>query len=132
MRGLARFRSRDQMKRRQRATGRLRMFLRAAIMSWRRFRFGLRAVDSTFYMAADAIISSDLVARPYSFVGTGSLIGPGVILGKYAMIGPRVAIVGRDHRFDLPGVPIIFSGRPEYRETRIGDDAWIGCGAILI
>jgi len=48
------------------------------------------------------------------------------------MIGPRVAIVGRDHLFTKPGTPIIFSGRPELPSTEIGDDVWIGYGAIVI
>jgi acetyltransferase-like isoleucine patch superfamily enzyme len=48
------------------------------------------------------------------------------------MIGPRVSIVGADHIYDKPGIPIIFSGRPELNPTIIEQDVWIGCGAILI
>jgi acetyltransferase-like isoleucine patch superfamily enzyme len=113
-------------------TKHLRRLARRVIMAWRRLAHGLRNVDPTFYMAKDVQVSKDLCAGPYSFIGSGSMIGPGVTLGKYSMIGPRVSIVGRDHNYDIPGVPIIFAGRPIYRPTVIEDDVWIGCGAILI
>lgn len=48
------------------------------------------------------------------------------------MLASSVSIVGGDHRFDLPGVPTIFSGRDVNRTVRIGDDVWIGHGAILM
>jgi acetyltransferase-like isoleucine patch superfamily enzyme len=41
-------------------------------------------------------------------------------------------IMGDDHNFDLPGVPIVFSGRPLLRPTTIEDDAWIGARAIVL
>jgi acetyltransferase-like isoleucine patch superfamily enzyme len=83
-------------------------------------------------MAARTHVARDLVAREYSFVNVDCLIGPRVTLGRYAMIGPRVSVVGGDHRFDSPGVPIIFSGRPAMPRTVVEDDAWIGCGAVII
>lgn len=107
-------------------------FGRRALMSIRRIRFRLRNVHSTFYLAKEAIVASDLVAGPFSFVGRRSVIGPGVSLGAYTMVGPNVSIIGRDHVFDIPGTPIIFSGRPPYSKTDIGADCWIGNGAILI
>jgi lysophospholipase L1-like esterase len=55
-----------------------------------------------------------------------------VQLGPYSMLGPRVSIVGGDHRFDRPGLPIIFSGRPALEKTIIEADVWIGAGAILL
>jgi len=48
------------------------------------------------------------------------------------MLGPDVVIVGADHRFDLPGVPVIFSGRPQMKETVIGKDAWCGARSIIM
>jgi acetyltransferase-like isoleucine patch superfamily enzyme len=32
----------------------------------------------------------------------------------------------------VPGTPMIFSGRPEQPPTVIGDDAWIGVGAVVM
>jgi len=105
---------------------------RAAIMNVRRRRFGLRSVSKTFYLAGGATVSHDLIAHEFSYVGPDCLIGPGVELGRYAMLGPRVCIVGDDHNFSKPGTPIIFSGRPTLRRTRVEADAWVGCGAVLM
>jgi acetyltransferase-like isoleucine patch superfamily enzyme len=43
-----------------------------------------------------------------------------------------VAIVGVDHRTDVPGKPMIFSGRPASRRTVICDDVWIGIGTVVM
>jgi acetyltransferase-like isoleucine patch superfamily enzyme len=48
------------------------------------------------------------------------------------MVGPSVKIVGNDHIFSIVGTPIIFSGRPVFKRTIIGDDAWIGAGSIIL
>ena len=105
---------------------------RKAIMIIRRKRYRLKRVHSTFYMAGHNSVSPDLLAHAYSYIGPNCLIGPMVELGAYAMIGPRVSIIGADHIYDKPGIPIIFSGRPELSPTIIDQDVWIGCGAILI
>jgi acetyltransferase-like isoleucine patch superfamily enzyme len=106
--------------------------VRNVIMAYRHWRFGLKHVAPTFYVARDARVWSDLIAQDYSYIGPQCLIGPKCQLGPYAMIGPRVSIVGTEHIFDKPAVPIIFSGRPELKPTIIEADAWIGCGAILL
>jgi hypothetical protein len=105
---------------------------RAALMCWRRWRHGLRRVHPTFYLAPGSRVCPDLVAREFSYIGPECMIGPKVELGAYAMLGPRVSVVGGDHIYDRPGTPIIFSGRPELKPTFIESDAWVGCGAILI
>lgn len=101
-------------------------------MAWRRVRHGLKRVHPTFYMARSARVSRDLIAHEYSFVNIDCLIGPRVTLGRYVMLAPEVAIVGDDHRFDVPGAPILFSGRPPLQSTVIEDDAWIGFRAVII
>jgi acetyltransferase-like isoleucine patch superfamily enzyme len=105
--------------------------LRSAVMAVRRYRRRLANVHPTFYMPARTSVARDLKAGPYSFVNVDCVIGPHVSIGAYTMLAPRVAIVGNDHVWDRPGVPMIFSGRPEMRETVIGDDVWIGYGAIV-
>lgn len=105
---------------------------RSVRMAWLRRRYRLRSVDRTFYLGGPGAISPDLVAGPYAYVGPGCRICPRVVLGAYVMFGPEVAIMGADHRFDLPGVPTIFAGRPEPVTTRIEDDAWVGLRAILL
>ena len=105
---------------------------RAVIMSYRRWKYGLRHVHKTFYAGEGSRISRDLQAGEFAYIGPECIIGPKVQLGPYVMIGPRVSIIGGDHVYDRPGVPIIFSGRPGLEPTIIEADAWIGCGAILI
>lgn len=95
-------------------------------------RYRLRRVHPTFYTNDCSGISRDLLAHEYSFCGKGCMIGPKVELGAYVMLGPRVMIVGDDHVFDRAGVPIIFSGRPVKRETRLERDAWVGAGSIIM
>lgn len=101
-------------------------------MWWRRRRHGLRRAHPTFYLSHGCLVSPDLIAREFSYIGPACIVGAKVELGAYAMLGPRVSIVGGDHVFDVPGTPVIFSGRPELKPTVIESDAWIGCGAILL
>lgn len=108
------------------------LFVRGAVMMYRRQRYGLRSVHKSFYMLPGSTISKDLIAHEYSFIAQGAVIGPRVEIGAYVMFGPRVMIVGGDHVFDKPGVPIIFSGRPELPKTTIHADAWLGAGVTLI
>jgi acetyltransferase-like isoleucine patch superfamily enzyme len=106
--------------------------VRSVLMWVRRIKFGLRFVDKTFYMASGSHVCNDLIAGKYSFIGSQCMIGPKVKLGNYVMFGPRIAVIGADHIFNKPGVPIIFSGRPEMPTTIIEDDAWVGYGATLM
>lgn len=108
-------------------------FARRNLMAYRRWHFGLKHVHPTFYMARGSLVTSDLVAHEYSFLNIGCILGPKVELGRYVMLAPYVAIVGGDHEISTPGLPIIFSGRPnQIRTTIIEDDVWIGFGAIIL
>jgi len=111
---------------------RLRSRARQILMFLRRRRHGLTRVHRTFYLAAGSRVCRDLVACEYSYVGPECRIGPQVEIGPYSMLGPRVSIVGADHRFDRPGTPMIFSGRPPLYPTVIEADAWIGSGTTLM
>lgn len=62
-------------------------------------------------------------------------------IGDYCLIANRVAFVGRDdHDFHAIGVPVRFSPwiggdaerLPASHEIVVGDDVWIGYGAILL
>lgn len=105
---------------------------RFLIMLYRRKRYGLKFVDQSFFWSGKGMISKDLRAGKYTFVSDECRIGPKVIMGNYVMFGPRVSVTGSDHRFDLVGVPIIFSGRPALDETHIEDDVWIGHSSIIM
>jgi chloramphenicol O-acetyltransferase type B len=71
-------------------------------------------------------------------VGNCCFIGPecwflsSAVIGNYVMIAGRVAIVGGDHRIDVPGVPAIKAGRDVNKQVVIEDDVWIGYGSIIM
>jgi len=121
---------------------RLRQILRSNRILYRSFRqlrnrfqiwrYGLKNVHATTLIQGASHVSRDLVAHEYCFISEGCWIGTKVVLGKYVMLGPRVAFVGGAHRYDRAGVPIIFSGRPEYPPTVVEADVWVGYGAIIM
>lgn len=47
------------------------------------------------------------------------------------MLANNVSIIGGDHKYDIPGLPIIFSGRSSLASTIIGKDVWIGAHCII-
>lgn len=96
-----------------------------------RYFMGLKNVHSTFNIGGFSQISKDLIAHEYSFIGKDCIIYPGVTIGRYTMLAPRVMIIGGDHNFDVPGTPITFSGRPKIEKTEIGRDVWIGSNCII-
>ena len=72
-------------------------------------------------------------------VGRRSLIEVSGSIGDFCLIAAGVQIVGRlDHRIDQVGVPIALSewvgDRPEspLDAVHIGNDVWIGAGAIVL
>lgn len=105
---------------------------RQMIMSYKRLRYGLKSVHRTFYMSGKSFISKDFIAKEFSFISYGCHICPKVEIGPYVMFGPKVTVVGADHRYDCAGTPMIFSGRPPLKQTIIESDVWIGYGAIIM
>ncbi|WP_286856758.1 MULTISPECIES: acyltransferase [Sphingobacterium] len=104
----------------------VRKFFREFKMFYYRRRFNLKFVHKTFYMGGTSRVYSDLVAGAYSYVGPNCIIYPMVEIGNFTMLANNVSIIGGDHRYDVPGVPIVFSGRGTLNKTTIGKDVWIG------
>lgn len=71
-------------------------------------------------------------AGDHVYIGPYTEIAPRTKIGNYSSISSFVAIVGADHLYDVPGTPILFSGRPEPSHTVIGHDALIGHGVIIM
>ncbi|OYP37316.1 hypothetical protein CGZ80_05430 [Rhodopirellula sp. MGV] len=101
-------------------------------MAFRRRIGGCKSVHQSAYIVPSAKVCRDLILGEHAFVGAECSLTTGVEIGRYSLLASRVAIVGHDHVFDLPGVPTVFSGRPTAKRTRIGRDVWIGYGAILM
>jgi acetyltransferase-like isoleucine patch superfamily enzyme len=78
----------------------------------------------------------------HCYLGKDVLIETNCQIGRHVLVANRVGIVGRhDHDFREPGVPVRFghwigsAARPSrHRDeaVEIGDDVWIGYGAILL
>jgi acetyltransferase-like isoleucine patch superfamily enzyme len=98
----------------------------------RRWKHGVSSASTSCYLGPRCQVERDLIAKDFCYIGPECMLGPGVEIGMYAMLGPRVAVVGADHVFDTAGTPTIFAGRPNARRTVIGDDAWIGYGAVIM
>jgi acetyltransferase-like isoleucine patch superfamily enzyme len=112
----------------------VKQWLKACRMWWLRLTKyqGIR-VGPGFYVGRDVTIhGSGFEAGAYVYIGPYSEVAPNVQIGNYSMLSSNVVITGRDHRFDIPGTPIRFSGRPESVETRIGLDVWIGQGVTVL
>ena len=111
----------------------LRQKLRNIRMMYTRRRLGVKDIHPTFNIGRPCKqISPDLQAGAYGSIGYGANICPKVILGNYVLIAPEVQILGGDHLYDIPGVPIIFSGRPSIPSTYIEDDVWIGARVTIM
>lgn len=66
------------------------------------------------------------------FAGRNCHISCNAIIGRDVMFASCVALVGGDHKFDNINVPMIKSGRDVMRVVTIGDNCWIGHGAIIL
>lgn len=97
-----------------------------------RFRFRNARVGKSFHVGASVSIGAGFVAGDYVYIGPHSQLPPQVHIGHYSSLSAHVAVVGADHNYDPPGVPIVFAGRPPSRITTIGSDVLIGHGAILM
>lgn len=55
-----------------------------------------------------------------------------VTIGKNVMMGPNVAIITENHRFDRMDVPIREQGYYDRKPVVINDDVWIGMRVIIL
>lgn len=66
-------------------------------------------------------------------VGANNLIlgQGGVLIGNDCLLGPNVSILSENHNFDDLSIPIRNQGETRSR-TEIGNDVWIGAGAVVL
>lgn len=95
--------------------------------------FGYKGIGQDCYIVTKRrYLSKKAVIGDYSFVAEGCYIYPNVSVGRFALIAPRVNIVGGDHNFLNKEKPMCFSGRSEIKRTYIGDDVWVGQSATIM
>lgn len=110
----------------------LRMTLRRIRVALQRIRYRARNVHPTSYLGKNCAIHPSLRMGAYGYIGPRAVVPSGVTMGNYVMIGPELLITGADHRFDRPGVAVIFSGRPNPEDCVIEDDVWIGSRVTVL
>jgi maltose O-acetyltransferase len=84
----------------------------------------------------------DIRGERHVLIGKDVFIGPSVLMiaekgaeihiGDKVMLGPQVKFIASDHRFDDPSRPIKDSGYGKLADIRVGNDVWIGTGAIVL
>ena len=84
----------------------------------------------------------DIRGEAHIFIGRDVYIGPQVLMiadagaeihiGDKVMFGPQVKLIASDHRFDDPTRAIKDSGYAAVTGICVGNDVWIGTGAILL
>jgi acetyltransferase-like isoleucine patch superfamily enzyme len=67
-----------------------------------------------------------------SGLGRGCRVYGGLTLGEQVMVGPEVAFLASDHRFDRLDIPIGLQGMDDPAPPRIEDGAWIGLRATIL
>lgn len=97
-----------------------------------RIIWGYKRIHKTAYLCSKKSISKDIIIGPYVFIGPKCEIYPKVEIGDYSMLAAEVKIIGKDHIYGIPGIPIIFSGRDILQTTKIGKDVWIGSRCIIM
>jgi len=68
----------------------------------------------------------------HGFINKGCYLSGNIRAGHFLMLAGSVAIVGGDHVIDSVDMPMIFAGRDVAKKVEIGDDVWIGHGAIIL
>ena len=67
-----------------------------------------------------------------SGLGRGCRVYGGLTMGEEVMVGPEVAFLSENHRFDRLDQPIGWQGMTERVPPRIEDGAWIGLRATIL
>jgi len=104
----------------------LKLYYRLLRSYYRNLFYRLENFDPTNDIQKPIDIDKKIIIGKYCFIGKNAWICPNVFMGNYVIIAPELAILGGDHRFDILGIPIIYSNRPLTKKTIIEDDVWIG------
>ncbi len=109
-------------------------------IKWRRYKIG-----DGFHAGARVRLwaKHKIIIGKHFYIGRDSQIESDCIIGDYVIFGNKVAIVGKyDHNFHQVGVPVRIAMQIrdkdynwkgiEEKPVMIGNDVWIGYGAIIL
>lgn len=99
----------------------------------KRQNFNLR-VGKEFYCGRGCFISrkNNVSIGNYFYMGNYCHLGANAQIGNDVLFASFVSLVGGDHKIDGINVPIRNSGRDTLKTIIIGDNVWIGHGAIIL
>lgn len=96
---------------------------------YRRFSLGRHSVIESFTCINNAV--GDVVIGDHTRIGLhNTVIGP-VTIGSHVNIAQGVTVTALNHNFDKSGIHIDQQGITT-RPIVIGDDVWIGAGAVIL
>ena len=96
---------------------------------YRRFSLGRHSVIESFTCINNAV--GDVVIGDHTRIGLhNTVIGP-VTIGSHVNIAQGVTVTALNHNFDKPGIRIDQQGITT-RQVTIGNDVWIGAGAVIL
>jgi chloramphenicol O-acetyltransferase type B len=113
--------------------------LRSVVRAWRRAAVFLR-LGRRVSIGSNVVLGRSVRFFAPGFVRIGDNVSIGadfhcetnLIGGSDVLISSRVAMVGRDHRFDDPDVTIFWAGRLPAATVTIEGDNLIGFGTIIV
>ncbi|HEX3689693.1 MAG TPA: acyltransferase [Solirubrobacteraceae bacterium] len=97
-------------------------------------RMFLGGCGERFNIGRDVYLSSgsEVSIGHRSGLGRGCRVYGGLIMGEEVMVGPDVAFLSENHRFDNLDEPIGWQGFTERKPPQIGDGVWIGLRATIL
>ena len=96
---------------------------------YRRFSLGDYSVVESFSCINNAV--GDVVIGDHTRIGLhNTVIGP-VTIGSHVNLAQGITVTALNHNFDKPGIRIDQQGITT-RQIVIGDDVWIGAGAVIL
>ena len=103
------------------------------VTAWQtRVKYRFRAVGRSPRLDKSLfVLKGNVTLGDYCYIGRHCYLGCEIIMGNFVMLASAVAMVGGDHLIDIPGRPMRFSGRDPLKPIVVGDDVWIGHGAII-
>lgn len=91
-------------------------------------KFVLAEATGVLWILGEGLeIGDDSAVGDYSYIGASG----GVYIGKQVLMGQRVSFHSQNHNFDRLDVPIKEQGVVD-APIRIGDNCWVGSGAIIL
>lgn len=79
-----------------------------------------------------ARFTGKITVGDYSGLGVNCDLSGDVIIGKYVMMGPEVAIYSKNHNFVIKSKPMMLQGYTESKPVIIEDNVWIGRRVIVL